>query len=263
MPASQDSSINSVAPDQYDDPLFLSNSDYPAMTLVNSIFDGKNFLNWSRGVVMALGTKNKQGFLDSSTAMPALTSPSFQKWLRADHMVRCWILNALAPEIKQGFMTAKSTKRLWEDINNMYGQSNAPLLFQLKKELKNTSQAVDQLVVEYYNKLKCSWDDIEDLEMFPDYTCGALAKCPCSFLKKILEVMTREKVMTFLMGLDSEYKHLKTNILSMDSLPNLTKAYSLVQQIESQKRLSKFATDHVESSAMAASRKSFPQSWNK
>ncbi|XP_074293721.1 uncharacterized protein LOC141620861 [Silene latifolia] len=209
MSESQESDVNGGYQDQYDDPLFLSNSDYPSMKLVNSLFNGNNFLNWSRGVVMALGTKNKQGFLDGSTAMPGLTSSTFQKWFRADHMVRCWILNALAPEIKQGFMSA-------------------------------------------------NWDDIEDLEMFPDCTHGVLAKCSCSFLKKILEIVTREKVMTFLMGLDSEYEHLKTNIMSMDPLrPNLTKAYSLVQQIERQKRLSRSAHDHAESSAMAVNRKPF------
>ncbi|XP_074309519.1 uncharacterized protein LOC141643998 [Silene latifolia] len=187
-------SISSIAhSNPYDDPTFLPNSDHLGMMLT-SAFDGKSFFTWSRGIVMALATKNKCGFIDGSTPTPAQNDPSFSKWLRTDYMVRCWILNSMTPNIKDGFMTCKSAKRLWTDLNDI-------------------------------------------------------------FLKKILEIITHEKVMTFLMGLDDTYDTLKTNILSMDPLPNLTKAYSLVQQIESQKRLSKMMSSQSDSSATAANRR--------
>ncbi|XP_074306275.1 uncharacterized protein LOC141641515 [Silene latifolia] len=254
--------VNSEYRNPYDDPLFLSNSDFPRMSLVNPPFNGKNLLNWSRGVVMGLGTKNKQGFIDGSTAMPELTSPRFQSWKRSDYMVRCWILHSLTQEIKEIFMNPKSAKCLWSELNEMYGQSNAPLLYRLKKDLRNIDQS-DKTVVEYYNKLKRHWDDIEDLEPIPDCTCGALTKCSCSFLKRLLEITSREKVLTFLMGLDDLYDNLKTNILSMDPLPKINKAYSLVQQIESQKSIAKTIATQVESSAMAVHKGKFSGPWNK
>ncbi|XP_074290207.1 uncharacterized protein LOC141616938 [Silene latifolia] len=150
--------------------------------------------------------------------MPELPSPRYQSWSRSDNMVRCWILHSLTSSIKEIFMNAKSAKRLWLELNEMYGRSNAPLLFQLKKELRNIDQS-DQFVIAYYNKLKRHWDDIEDLEPMPDCTCGAMSKCSCSFLKRLFDIVSREKVLTFLMGLDDQYDNLKTNMLSMDPLP--------------------------------------------
>ncbi|XP_074314523.1 uncharacterized protein LOC141649741 [Silene latifolia] len=74
MPDSANSATGDEYSNPYDDPLFLSNLDFPSMSLVNTPFTGKNFLNWSREVLMGVGAKNKQGFLDGTTVMPSLTS---------------------------------------------------------------------------------------------------------------------------------------------------------------------------------------------
>ncbi|XP_074282657.1 uncharacterized protein LOC141607195 [Silene latifolia] len=160
-------------------------------------------------------------------------------------------------------MTTKSARRLLTDLHEMYGQSNAPLLYQLKKEIKNISQTTDESIVEYYNKLKRHWDDSEDLEPYPDFTYGVMSKCTCNLLKKVLEMASREKVITFLMGLDDSYDNLRTNILSMEPLPTINKAYSLVQQIESEKSFSKLVHNQAESSVMAVNRGKGQGNWNK
>ncbi|XP_074318808.1 uncharacterized protein LOC141655638 [Silene latifolia] len=147
----------------YDEPLFLSQSDNPNMSLVNSHFNGKDFINWTRGVVLALGSKNKEGFINGAITVPEITSAKYKAWLRCDYMIRCWILSSMTPEVKSGFLSAKSAKQLWSEIQERYGQSNAPLLFQLKKELRNLGQDSDS-VVEYYNKLKRRWDEVEEVE---------------------------------------------------------------------------------------------------
>ncbi|KAK9676113.1 hypothetical protein RND81_11G055200 [Saponaria officinalis] len=108
----------------YDDPLYLSASDYPGMTLVNTVFNGRNYLHWSRGIVLALSSKNKEGFLTGKTSMPATNSDKLPQWKRCDNMVRCWLLNTLSVDIKEGFMSSKSAKLLWDEISERYGQSN-------------------------------------------------------------------------------------------------------------------------------------------
>ncbi|XP_074314653.1 uncharacterized protein LOC141649883 [Silene latifolia] len=246
----------------YDDPLFLANSESANMSLTNTPFNGSNFLSWSRGVVLALGTKNKQGFITSAVPMPAVTSPKFPQWMRCDHMVRCWLLYSIAPSIKEGFTSCKSAKLLWTDLCERYGQSNAPLLYQLKKELKNISQE-NASVVEYFNKLKRHWDDIEELEELPECNCGAMDKCTCCLYKKLLEIASREKVITFLMGLIDTYENLRSNILAMDPVPPINKAYSIVQQVESQKNIINMINLHQNSSAMNSFNKSSgKQPWN-
>ncbi|KAK9673116.1 hypothetical protein RND81_12G147300 [Saponaria officinalis] len=176
----------------YDDPLYLSSSDFPGVQLVSTLFNGKNYMSWSRGVILALGTKNNQGFLDGTTSRPATGSAKLQQWIRSDNMVRCWILNAIEAGIKDGFLSSKSSKLLWEEIHERYGQTNGPLLFQLKKDLRNVSQE-NRNVAEYFTTLKRYWDDIEDLESIPECSCGVLAGCTCGILKKLLELASREK----------------------------------------------------------------------
>ncbi|KAK9677501.1 hypothetical protein RND81_11G147300 [Saponaria officinalis] len=107
-------------------------------------------------------------------------------------MVRCWILNSMSDELKEGFMTVKTAKQLWSEIREMYGRSNGPLLFQLKKELKNVIQE-NMSIAEYFNKLKKYWDDIEKIESYPDCSCGALSSCSSNLLKKNLEQALKEK----------------------------------------------------------------------
>ncbi|XP_074287863.1 uncharacterized protein LOC141613021 [Silene latifolia] len=165
-------------------------------------------------------------------------------------------------EIKEGFLSCKSAKLLWTDICERYGQSNAPLLYQLKKELKNISQE-NSTVVEYFNKLKRHWDDVEELEEIPECSCGAMDKCTCNLYKKLLEIASREKVINFLMGLGDAYENLRTNILAMDPMPMINKAYSIVQQVESQKMITNVINSGQEASTMNATNSAGKQPWNK
>ncbi|XP_074278361.1 uncharacterized protein LOC141601952 [Silene latifolia] len=209
----------------YDEPTFLANSDSTSMELGNLKFSGKNFLSWSKCVVMALGTKNKEGFLTGVVPMPALMSQKYQQWQRSDNM------------------------------------SNAPLLFQLKKELRNMTQGNDS-VVEYFTKLKRYWDDIDELEVIPEYSCGAMAACTCNLYKKMLDLAVREKVLYFLMGLSDAYEHPRSNILAMEPLPPLNRVYSIIQQIESQKIISSIFNNSQDVSAMNAAKSGGKTPWN-
>ncbi|KAK9755409.1 hypothetical protein RND81_01G022900 [Saponaria officinalis] len=197
------------------------------MQHVSTVFNGRNYLPWSRGMMLALGSKNKQGFLDGTNAKPSANSPKLQQWIRCDNMVRCWLLNSIASGIKKGFMSAKSAKLLWSEIKERY------------------------------------WDDIKDLEEIPDWSCGVMAGCTCNILKKIVEAASKEKVLTFLMGLSDDYENLRTNILSMEPMPGINKVYSMVQQIESQKLITNVLNSGQESSALVANRQGDTSySWN-
>lgn len=65
----------------YNDPYFLSSGDNPRQQLGTMLFNGDNFINWSRGVKMALGTKNKLCFIDGSLPKPSSDSPNLKKWI--------------------------------------------------------------------------------------------------------------------------------------------------------------------------------------
>ncbi|KAK9666606.1 hypothetical protein RND81_14G197700 [Saponaria officinalis] len=62
------------------------------------------------------------------------------------------------------------------------------------------------------------------------------------------------------MGLNDTYDNLRSNILSMEPLPSINKAYSIVQQIESQKHISNILNSTQNTSAFLASGADFDSS---
>ncbi|XP_071699597.1 uncharacterized protein [Rutidosis leptorrhynchoides] len=135
------------------DPLYLANSDHPGMTLTTTLFNGSNYTGWSRTIKMALGAKLKLGFIDGTLAKPAVTDANFQRWTRCDYMVICWILNSMIAELSESFLYAQSAQELWKELNERYGQSNGPLIYQIERELSKVNQG-GLTVAAYYNKLK-------------------------------------------------------------------------------------------------------------
>ncbi|KAL8090665.1 hypothetical protein AgCh_039920 [Apium graveolens] len=49
------------------------------LQLGTMLLSGDNFINWSRSVKMALGAKNKLGFIDGSSSKPSENSPDLNK----------------------------------------------------------------------------------------------------------------------------------------------------------------------------------------
>ncbi|GJY21662.1 pyridoxal 5'-phosphate synthase-like subunit PDX1.2, partial [Tanacetum coccineum] len=193
------------------DPLSISNSDHPGMVLAQTPFNGGNFLGWSRNIKMALGAKLKLGFIDRTCVKPAVTDVNYQRWIRCDYMVTCWVLNSMVTELSDAFLYTQSAQELWKEIAKS--------------------------VTSYFNKLKRCWDELQNLNGLPTCTCGKMRECSCGVLDKFLEMDSRSKMMQFLMKLSDEYEAVRSQILGMDPLPNVNKAYYIVQQIEKQKQV--------------------------
>ncbi|XP_074352355.1 uncharacterized protein LOC141691521 [Apium graveolens] len=168
----------------YNDPYFLSSNDNSNAQLGQIIFSGNNYVNWSRSVQFALGAKNKIGFIDGSLSRPDDDSVDLQKWILNDYMVTGWLLYSIDKSIAVSFIFTPSARDLWLEIQERYGHSNAPQLYEIHKSLMSIVQN-DDTVVEYYNKLKKVWDQLQVLESLPDCSCGTLAKCSCGCVKKL------------------------------------------------------------------------------
>lgn len=215
----------------------LSNSDQPGSQLVATRLDGSNFLSWSRNVRLALGAKIKLGFIDGSCRRPTLGTPDCARWVRADHMVRCWLLNSMEGKISELFIYVDSTFQLWQELVGRFGQTNGPLLFQLKRSLASLEQG-SLSVGEYYSKIKKLWDEIRVIRDIVECDCGVLSRCACEYVKRVKDQENNEKLIEFLMGLSEEFDVVQSNLLSMDPLPSMNRAFYLVQQVERQKIVS-------------------------
>ncbi|XP_056698609.1 uncharacterized protein [Spinacia oleracea] len=232
------------------DPYFIANSDHPTSSLVVVLFTGVNFVRWSRNVKRALVAKNKEGFINGDITKPAVNHKDYIKWKRTDFMVVSWILSSMNHDLADDFGYIDNAADLWCELNERFGQSNGPLVYQLKKEIENLTQQ-NMTIVAYYGKLKKLWDEMQNLRAFPSSTCGAMLQCSCQFMKKVAEFEEEDKMMKFLLGLNVGFDNTVTNV---DPLPNINKVFSITQQIEKQKELSGATADcnAMTSSAMAA-----------
>ncbi|XP_074298955.1 uncharacterized protein LOC141629944 [Silene latifolia] len=207
------------------DPLYLAPGDISGLHLVSAPFNGKHYVKWSRAVKMALISKNKLGFITGCYPKPEETAATYQDWIRVDYNVLCWILHSLIPEISESLMYVTTSKQLWEEIKERYCQANAPFLYQLRKDVMQTIQSDNQSVADYFGKLKSVWEDLQSLDGIPDCECGAMSKCSCTLLKKMLERDNRHKLIDFLMGLDNKYETVRSQILACDPLPTINQAF--------------------------------------
>ncbi|KAL0412448.1 UNVERIFIED_CONTAM: hypothetical protein Sradi_1446500 [Sesamum radiatum] len=207
--------------------LNVHTSDHPGMVLIPNPLIGNNYLLWSRSVKVALTAKMKLSFIDGSYHRPAEETEDFKQWIRTDSMVFSWIMNCISKDISKAFYYAKSARRLWLDLESRFGQSNGPIIYTLQRQIASVSQG-NMDVVGYYTKLRMLWDELECLDPTPD--------CDCSSQRTWAKKLASNQLMQFLMGLNDSFDAIRNQILVMDPLPLVDKAYSLVLRVESQRQ---------------------------
>ncbi|KAK9733973.1 hypothetical protein RND81_04G104900 [Saponaria officinalis] len=221
----------------YKDPIHLAPGDHSIVQLIPSVFSGKSFLHWSRNMKIALISKNKLGFINGKCAKPADSDPKYQDWIRTNYTVMRWIMHSLSESVARSVSYVESSQQLWEELEERFNQTNAPLLYQLRKDMMQINQG-DDSVAEYYSCLKSVWEDLKSLDGLPDCSCGILSKCSCNLLKKVVDRENKHMLIDFLMGLDKKYDDIRGQILAMDPLPSVNQAFSKIHQAELQKSIS-------------------------
>ncbi|KAK4400314.1 hypothetical protein Sango_1137500 [Sesamum angolense] len=208
--------------------LQLHGADHPGMVLVSAPLTGKNYLNWSHAINRSLRAKMKLGFIDCTLVKPDVSDAAFEKWTRVDSMVTTWILNSISKDIVEGFMYTKSSRTLWLDLEERYGNCNGHLLYQLQREITTLSQG-NMSVVDYYTKLRKLWDELEVLMATPQCTCN---RCICGMSKRVSDMALFTQLMQFLIGLGEFFDQVRNQLLVMDPIPSINRAYSMVQSVE-------------------------------
>ncbi|GJY94277.1 pyridoxal 5'-phosphate synthase-like subunit PDX1.2 [Tanacetum coccineum] len=205
------------------------------MVLTNTPFNGSNFHGWNRNVRMALGAKLKLEFIDGSCPKLGVEDADLQRWIRCNYMVTCWILNSMVTELSDAFLDAQSACELWKEIAERYGQSNGSLIYQLERELSKVSQG-NLTIASFFNKLKICWNELKKNGLLT-CDCGKIKECTCDVLENFLLRDSNSKLIQFLMKLNDDYESVRSQILAMDPLPIVNKAYYVVQQIEKHKQV--------------------------
>ncbi|KAL9995344.1 putative RNA-directed DNA polymerase [Helianthus debilis subsp. tardiflorus] len=221
-------------------PLYLHPSDHPGMMLVSKIFDGSGFASWKRAMSIALSAKNKLGFVNGDITAGSISSHQ-DLWKRCNDMVISWILNSLSKDIGESVIYAQTAKQLWTELNDRYGQASGAKLYQLQKSLCEITQG-NSNVATYFAKMKAIWDELSALDVLPICTCGGS--------RELAKREENQRLVQFLMGLNSVYDTVRGNILMKDPLPSLSQAYALIIQDEKQREIHSNNNFIQESAAM-------------
>jgi len=87
--------------------------------------------------------------------------------------------------------------------------------------------------------MKRIWDALQDLDGMPQCACVDMTKCTCNIGKKLQERHAKisDECEKFLMGLNSGYGVLTNQILAMEHLSAINRAYYVIQKAEKQRQV--------------------------
>ncbi|XP_058746538.1 uncharacterized protein LOC131619465 [Vicia villosa] len=208
-------------------PYYLHPGENPGATIVAPPLDDNNYHNWSKSMRRALTSKNKISFINGTLSRPSPTSTDFELWDRANSMVLSWINRTLSPHIAQSTICFDSAFHLWEDLKERFTKGNHFRFSDLLRDLHSIQQG-DRSLSTYFTDLKILWNELEDLRPTP--SCSCPTPCICDLAKAVRSYKHMEYVTCFLKGLNDNYHNICTQILLLDPLPTISKAYSLIAQ---------------------------------
>lgn len=131
----------------------VKNND-PNMFLISNPLNGnENYMQWKYSIQIALGGKKKSGFIDGTKQRPNVEGIELDDWISNDCVVRSWLLNAISKDIVGAFVFSTTARELWLDLEEHFGESNGPLIYQLQRQIASITQGESSLS-KYYTKLK-------------------------------------------------------------------------------------------------------------
>lgn len=85
-------------------------------------------------MIIALSGRNKLGFVDGSLTRPTSNSAA-KAWDKVDNVVMGWIISVLEDSIANSILSYKTSKDIWNELNERYGQSSNAQMFSLQEEM--------------------------------------------------------------------------------------------------------------------------------
>ncbi|KAJ0912392.1 putative RNA-directed DNA polymerase [Helianthus annuus] len=208
-----------------DNPLYLHASDSTNLTVVSIKLKGtENYTVWANAMILALRVKIKIGFVDGTFLKPVDNPVLETQWERCNSVVLTWILNSVSEELYLGHVYSQSAADVWKELRDTYDKIDGSVVFDLYQKINSFTQN-GMPVAEYYHKLNIMWKQLDQILQIPVCTCNASTQFN-NFNHLI-------KLMQFLMGLDSGYQSVRTNLLIREPLPSVKEAFSIVSREES------------------------------
>ncbi|GAU25202.1 hypothetical protein TSUD_151020 [Trifolium subterraneum] len=223
-------------------PYFLHPNENPGLVLVQPLLSSTNYHSWSRAMTMSLKSKNKLQFIDGSLPRPLDEDHDSLAWDRRNTMIMPWLGNAVEAEISQSVLWMNTASEIWQDLKERFYQ-DIFRISDIQEEIYTLKQG-DNSISTYYTKMKKMWKEHDNFRPVP------ISNCVHNYvdIAKMKEYKDSDQVIRFLKGLNEQYSAVRSHIMLMDPLPNISRVYSLLVQQER-----KTATPTDESKLLAMS----------
>ncbi|KAK3000122.1 hypothetical protein RJ639_024570, partial [Escallonia herrerae] len=142
-----------------------------------------------------------------------------------------WITNALAKDLQDNAAHVQTAREIWKYLEERFTQGIEPRVYELKRAIALLQQEKSS-ISSYYG-----------LNPIPVCNCGST----CGAASSMREV---EKVFDFLMGLDEAYMTVRSQILSIDPLSNLGRAYAIAAQEEKRRVVTSYRAPTIDVAAL-------------
>ncbi|XP_021771486.1 uncharacterized protein LOC110735604 [Chenopodium quinoa] len=230
---------------------YIHPSENPTVSLVSEKFNGDNYADWKKGMILAFSMKNKLVFIDGSLTKPDSGDPMFNAWERCNNMVISYLLRSMDNTLSKSVMFFATAEEIWKDLEDRYSIISGPQFYSLQQSLNQISQG-NTSVSEFFTKIKGMWDQISAARPIPVCTCNG---CSCNLIKNFFKSQQDERLIHFLMKLDNRYAAVRTNFLMMNPLPTISATYNLLVQDERKKEVSEVYKQHSAMVFLAADEK--------
>lgn len=162
---------------------YIHPSDASTTQLVSVKFNGTDFHNWKRSMMLTLSAKNKLDFVNGTISMPDSTSTEYKQWERCNDLVISWFIFNLDEAIAKSVLFMNTAYEIWNELEERYGYASAAQTYSLKQQLSELTQG-NNTVSEFFTKIKTLWDSLADVSPVPSCTCN---KCTCNlqFMMKL------------------------------------------------------------------------------
>ncbi|XP_075515979.1 uncharacterized protein LOC142550814 [Primulina tabacum] len=157
-----------------------------------------------------------------------LTSENFSSWSRAMKI-------ALSVKNKLGFIDGSIHKPPENDLTltSIQGDISEHLVRRISR--RYMEGFAGSISTEQCSKNISTAERID--QFAPRSRSGCCGKCNCNGVKNIDNYVQMDYAMTFLMGLNDSFTHIRSQVLLLDPLPSINKIFALVIQEERQRAI--------------------------
>ena len=123
--------------------------------------NGKNYLEQSQSVKLAIDGLGKLGYLIGKVKKPATNDPTFPTWRSKNSLVMAWLLNSMEATIAKLNLFLPTAKDVWDSVRETYSDlENSSQIFELKSKLWQSKQG-DREVTVYYDEMVTLWQELD------------------------------------------------------------------------------------------------------